>query len=333
MSVYRDAQLMISAPQSDYVTPATLDRWLPYVGNPSLDLAPNDQESETILAGAVALDEQSYRPTEAAAGSIELEWKAKLMGRLLKWALGSATSTLVSAGLYQQLGTLGAGPFFDALTIQLVRKLWDGTDDVHTYLGCVCSSIEWKMDAQGVLKVTIEIDGRTMSTVIAKGSPSVTYPGRFTFGGFSVQTGTFTAPTATVLASGATALSAIRSWSIKVDNQLVTDDYRADGSGLKSQPPVLQRKITGSMEADNTAAIAALRATWRSNGGIPLVFNFLSGATDQVQFAAPYCRLTSAPTPNADGAQPTVTLPFEVRKAAAYAQPLWVVQRTADNAL
>jgi hypothetical protein len=332
VTVYRDAQLMISGPESAYGTAATLDRWLPYTGSPSIDWVPNDAESDAISPGALPMDEGSYRPTESAAGSIDFEWKTKGFGRILKAALGACTSTLVSAGLYQQVATLAAGPFFDALTVQLVRKMWDGTDDPHTYLGCVVSSIEWKMDAQGVLTATVEIDGRTMSTVIAKASATVTYPGRFTFAGFSVQTGTFTAPTATALASAATALSAIKSWSLKIDNKIVADDYRGNGSGLKDQPPVLQRAVTGSMVADNTAAIAALRTTWKANNGIPFVWNFVNG-TDQVQFAAPYCRLTSAPTPNMDGNAPTVTLPFEVRKLQSAAQGLWVVQRTSDSAL
>lgn len=332
MSIWRSAQFMISAPESTYGTAATLDRWLPYQGNPTLDWTPNDADSEAIYPGAVATVDASYRPTESAGGSIDFETKAKGFGRIHKAAFGAGVSNLVSTGLYQQNFTLGAGPIFDALTMQLARLMTDGTFDVHTYLGCVVSSIEWKMDNQGTLTETVEIDGRTMSTAIGKGTPSIIYPNRFPFSGFSVSTGTITEPTTTALGSATTALAGIKSWSLKIDNGLVVDDFDATGTGLKRQPSVQRRTVTGSMEADNTPAIAALRTSWKANTTIPFVWNFVNG-TDQMNFVAPACRLTDPPTPNADGNYPTVTLPFEVRKAAASTEPLWLCARTADATL
>lgn len=332
MTVYRKAQFMMSGAEGTYGTAATLDRWLPYQGNPSIDLIPNDQNSEALYPGAVLLDSHSYRPTEAAGGSMDFETKAKGFGRLHKAAFGNGVSTLVSSGLYQQNFTLADGPLFDSFTLQLARLMTDGTFDVHTYLGCVISSIEWKMDNQGTLTETIEFDGRTMVTNIAIGSPSVIYPNRFPFSGFSVSTGTITEPTATTLGSAPTPVIGIKSWSLKIDLGLVTDDYRGDGTGLKSQPSVQLRTITGSMEADNTPAVAAFRTSWRNNSTIPFVWNFVNG-TDQMNFVAPACRLTDALTPNADGQFPTVTLPFEVRKAPASAQALWLCARTQDTTL
>lgn len=338
MTVYRNAQLMISAPESTYGTAATVDRWLPYTGNPSLDLKPNDQVSDAMYPGAVEPASALYRPTESVDGGLEFEMLAKLFGRVLKWALGGGVSNLVSATTYQQNFTLGAGPFFDALTVQLARQLVDGTFDVHTYLGCTVKSIEFKMDKAGILTFTLDIDGRTMVTNIAKGSPSVVYPNRFTFAGFSMSTGTFTEPTATTLPSALTALDGVKSFSLKIENSLVDDDYRANNAGLKSQPPVLRRQVTGQIEMDNTTQAQTMRTTWRTNSGaIPLVAKFEAGALstglESVVFGMPDCRISDAPTPNADGNQPTTTINFRVLKGAAATEPLFISCRTADTAL
>ena len=331
MTVYRDAQLAMSAPESTYGTAATLDRRMPYTGDLDIDWEPNDQASEVIEPGAVATVGSSYRPTEAVKGTYSFEVKSKGFGRLFKGALGAATSTLVSAGLYQQVHTLAAGPLFDAHTWQVVRKMMDGTDDVHTYLGMVINSLELSMDNAGVLTGSVEFIGRTMSTVIAKASLSLVTANRFTFAGFSLATGTLTEPTATVLGAGASPLDGIRTFSVKIENGYPNDDFRANNAGLMSQPSVLQRKITGSIEARNTAAIQALRATWRSNGTLPIVANFVNG-TDQVQIIVAAARLTGAPTPNADGNLPTVTLAYEGLLGSP-SQPFWLVTRTTDTAL
>jgi len=338
MTVYRNAQLMISAPESPFGTAATLDRWLPYLGNPSLDLKPNDQISEAMYPGAVEPSSALYRPTEAVDGAIEFEYLAKLFGRVLKWALGNGTSTVVSGSVYQQNFTLGDGPFFDALTIQLARQLVDGTFDVHTYLGNTVKSIEFKMDKAGILTFSVDIDGRTMVTNIAKGSPSVSYPNRFTFAGFSMATGTFTEPTTTALPSAATALDGVRSFSLKIENNVVDDDFRANNAGLKSQQAALRRQVTGQIEMDNTAQAQALRTTWRTNAGATaLVAKFEAGAlttgNESIVFGMPDVRISDTPTPNADGQLPGVTINFRVLKAAALAQPLWICCRTSDNAL
>ena len=331
MTVYRDAQLAMSAPESPYGTAATIDRRMPYTGDLDIDWEPNDQASEVIEPGAVATVGSSYRPTESVKGTYNFEVKSKGFGRVFRGALGAGVSNLVSAGLYQQNFTLGAGPLFDAHTWQVVRKMMDGTDDPHTFLGMVINSLELSMDNAGVLAGSVDFIGRTMSTAIAKASLSLVAANRFTFAGFSIATGTLTEPTTTALASGATALDGIRSFSVKIENSYPDDDFRGNGAGLMSQPSVLQRKITGSMEARNTAQIQALRTTWRNNGTLPIVANFVNG-TDHVQATVAAARLTDKPTPNADGNLPTVKLNFEGLLGTP-SQPFWLCTRTSDTAI
>ena len=330
---YRDAQLMSSAPQSAYSTAQTLDRWHPYSGNPGLGWIPNDSESDAIYPGSVALDTDTYRATETAGGSIDHEVKAKGFGRFYKAALGAGVSTLVSGGIYQQNFTPSSNALFDALTLQLARPQLDGTTfDVDTFIGCVVKSLEFKMDNKGVLTMSVEWDAQTMSTIVAKGSPSITYPNRFTFAGFSMSTGTLTEPTTIVVGSAITPLDGIKSFSLKIENEIDAEDFRANGVGLKAQPTVSRQTITGSLEGDYIAQIAAFRTQWRANGSIPLVANFAAG-TDLIQFVMPSCRISDPVVPNADGKQPNATISFEARKAATPAQALWITCRTADLTL
>ena len=331
MTVYRNAQFGMSAPET-YGTAATIDRLMPYIGDLDFDWEPNDQMSEVIEPGAVANASASYRPTESGTGTYNAEMKAKGFGRILKGAFGNGVSTLVSGGVYQQNFTLNdTSTVFDAFTMQAVRKLVDGTDDVHTFIGTAIKSVEFSMDNAGVLKVAFELLARAMSTAIAKASLTAITANRFTFAGFTFNTGTLTEPTTTVLGSCATALVGIRSWSLKVENNLVEDDYRANGAGLMSQPSVLQRTITGSIEARNTAQIQAFRTNWRNNSTIPLDARFTTG-TDVASFIVPQARITGKITPNMDGNMPTVTIPFEGLGGAA-TQPLFCSLRTTDTAL
>ena len=329
---YRDAQLMSSAPQAAYATAQTLDRLHYYSGDPGLGWIPNDAETEAVQPGSVALDTDSYRPSESAGGAIEHEYKAKGFGRILKAALGSGASTLVSGGLYQQVFTPSTAAFFDALTLQLAKPQFDGaTFDVETFIGCVVKSIEFKMDNKGVLTMNTEWDAQTMVTNVAKASPSAVVASRFTFAGFSISTGTVTEPTATVLGSAATPLDGIKSFSVKIENTIDDADFRANGSGKKTQPTVSRQTITGQIEADYIGAIATLRANWLANTTFSLVANFTNG-TDVIQFVMPACRISDPVKSSADGSQPKATLSFDVRKGSA-TQAFWIVTRTADTAL
>ena len=333
MSVYRNAQFGMSAPESAYGTAATIDRRMPYTGDLSGDLQPADAVSEVLDSGAVARSDASYRPVKAGTLTYPFEPKGSGFGRLYKAAFGAGTSTLVSTGLYQQNFTLGDGPLFDSFTGQACRPLTDGTFENDTFLGMTVSSIEFKIENAGVLTATAELDFRDMVTNVAKASLSRVVANRFTFGGFTLATGTVTEPTSSALASALTPLVDVRSWSLKVENNIVADDYRADGTGLKSQPSVLVRKVTGEFEARFTPAIQALRTNWISNTPFSLVPKFTAGTADVHQFVTPSIRITEPPTPNMDGEIPTIKFSYEVLDNGTATKPFWLVVRTADAAL
>lgn len=331
MTVYRNAQFGMSGPESSFGTAVTIDRSMPYT-NLTGDLVPVDAESEVIDAGVVARTDSSYRPVKGGSLTYEFEPKASGFGRFFKAALGAGVSNLVSTGLYQENITLGTSQYLDSFDAQACRPMTDGTFENDTYLGCSVNSIEFKIDQAGVLTGSAEIDVRDMVTNIAKASLSRVTANRFTFAGFTCQTGTLTEPTTTVLGSATTNLTDIISWSMKVENQLVTDDYRGDGSGLKSQPSVLQRKISGEFEARFTPAIQALRTNWINNTWFSLLPKFTAG-TDVLQFVLSAIRITEPPTPNMDGQIPTLKFSYEAKWNGTATQPLWLCARTADSAL
>jgi len=330
---YRDAQLASSAPQGAYDTAATLDRLHGYVGDPGLVFTPDDGVSEVLNPGSIQLDTDSYRASETGGGPIEHEVKAKGFGRIYKSAWGAGASTLVSAGLYQQVFTPSLSQFFDAPTLQLAKPQWDGaTYDVETYIGCIVKSIEFKMENKGVLMMTIEWDFRTMSTVIAKASLSQVVSNRFMFAGFTASTGTVTEPTTVALGYSVTPLDGIKSWSMKIENVIDAEDFRANNSGRKNQPPVMKQLITGTIDADYVAAIAALKATYLANGSFPLVVGFTTG-TDVHQFVTPALQITDPVKSNADGQKPATSISYRAVKTAASTQAAWQVNRTGDAAL
>lgn len=283
-----------------------------------------------------------YRTVQAAAGTLETEAKAKGTGFLRKAALGQGSSTLVSAATYQQLfkplGT-GGSNFLDSLTLQFVQQLIDGTDDIDTFLGCTMASVEWKMDKAGILTESYTVDARNMVKIVSKAAASPSARNRFSFGGFTAFTNTLTEPTATVLGSATDPIPTVRSFSLKVTNSLVVDDYRGDGTGLKSQPAVESQEITGELELDYNAQALGLRNNWVNNSGLtPLLFNFSTGVAlgtgvETVQFCLPAVKFTGKATPNRDGKLPQIKIPFKAFKLASASSALLVAVRTADAAL
>lgn len=334
MTVYRDAQLTLDV-ESTFNTPVTTARWLPYVGDPSMEYQPIDVDSEAIYPGPALIGSNRTRCADSASGSVEFEVLSKLFGKLLKACTGAGSSNLVSGTTYQQVFTLGSG-VLDSLTMQFVRKLWGGTDAVDTYAGCTVSSFELSMDKTGILKLAVEIDGASYSTVIAKSAATVTYPNRFGWSGLTVKSGTLTEATTIALASATTNVDGVKSFSIKVDNGLTTDDFRANSAGKKSQQVPGRREITGSIEVDFTAT--TYRDAFKAGTGISLLFELstgvaLSTGTETFQIVLPLVMFNKDPRPNADGTAPTATLEFDVLKATTATNALALVVRTSDTAL
>lgn len=319
--------------ESTYGTPVTVTRWLEFVSE-GFGWTKNVVQGEGLRVGArVARSGRRVVPTASGTGDLELEFLSKGLGLLLQCGLGSGASTLVSAGLYQQVFTLADVP--PSATIQKGLPRADGTVGAFTYAGCMVDELELSFAADEVLKVKSSWDTKDMTTATAYAAPS--YPtapqllhfGAGTTGG--LYTGTLTAPTTTALGSALTQVAGVRSGSVSLKRNLTTDRFNLGGSGRKDKPLTARRpEISGSLSVEYRDAVftdAILADT-----SMTLLVTTTVG-TDAVQIIVPEIKFDGA-LPTANGGDLIVQdLAFTGLDNLAAAQPFWVVVRTSDTAL
>ena len=268
----------------------------------------------------------------SVGGSLTHEYEATTRGTGLLWAtmMGASTSTLVSAGLYQQVFTFGASP--TPLSVkQSIPQVTATTWGVFSAVGGMCKSFEIDQPNADLVKIKSDWDFQTITGTTA-GSLSPTYPtagNLLAFDDASISTGALTAPTATALASMPTPIS-IRALNIKVDNSLNVGRLNTTGGGKKSKPVPGEPKITGkfTIEYDATTYTDLIL----NDGAVSLMGSWTNGA-DVLQVVLPEIKINGdLPAPNA-GELITHDCSFEGLDNLTAAQPLWIVQRTADVAI
>lgn len=333
MTTFQDCSIGF-AKESTYGTGVTPSRFLEFVDE-SLDFNKTIVQGQGLRVGSrVARSSRRVMPTADAGGDFSLEAVSKGLGLLWEFLMGSGSSTLVSAATYQQVFT-----FADTLTSATFQKglpRVDGTVDAYTFLGCTCDSWEMEFGNADIPMIKVTTDAKDVTTGTAYATPS--YPSGanlFTFAGGAISTGTFTAPTATALASGATALANVRSGSVKVAHNPATDRYNFGGGGRKAKPTVGLREITGSLTVEYDSA--TFRDAVLNETPMSLVLTYTGGAlgtgNETLQIAIPEVKFDGKlPAANA-GQMITVDLGFVGLDNLSAAQPMWVVARTADTAL
>lgn len=152
--------------------------------------------------------------------------------------------------------------------------------------------------------------------------------------------GTLTAPTSTALASVAsgTSVASLRSFSLKVDNQL--DDGRWNGSQQRRQPTVGRRTVTLSCDTEYDAVTGAMLREAQLNqtdiGPIVLTLTGASvaaGLNEVLQIVIPSAKVDSGAIPQPSDDKVIVTgVQYKVMDNLTAAQPLWVVSRGLDSA-
>jgi len=272
------------------------------------------------------------RQIVTVGGSMTHEYEATTRGTGLLWAtmMGASTSTLVSAGLYQQVFTFGASP--TPLSVkQSIPQVTATTWGVFSAVGGMCKSFEIDQPNADLVKIKSDWDFQTITGTTA-GSLSPTYPtagNLLAFDDASISTGALTAPTATALASMPTPIS-IRALNIKVDNSLNVGRLNTTGGGKKSKPVPGEPKISGkfTIEYDATTYTDLIL----NDGAVSLMGSWTNGA-DVLQVVLPEIKINGdLPAPNA-GELITHDCSFEGLDNLTAAQPLWIVQRTADVAI
>ena len=314
--------------ESTYGTAVARTRWFEFLDE-SFNYVKNIKQGQGMRVGS-RVARSGRRVVASAEGSGDLTVEAMTKGLGLLWwlGLGSGTSNNVSAGLYQQVVTLGDA--MPSATIQKGIPRADGTVDAYTFTGCMVESLTIDCPNADNVKVKTSWNAKDMTTATAYTAPSyATGPSVFTFAHGAVYSGALTAPTATALGSAATPVASIRSGSITIKHNLKTDRYNCGGGGRKEKPFAGVREISGSMVAEYVDA--SFRDAIVNDTSMTIVKTFTSG-TDVLQIIVPDVRF------DGDVVKASTDLALQDIKwvgldGLSAAQPIWIVCRTADTAI
>ena len=314
--------------ESVYGTAVARTRWFEFLDE-SFNFVKNVKQGVGLRVGSrVARSGRRVVASAEGSGDLTIEAVTKGLGLLWQLGLGSGTSTLVSAGVYQQVFTLGDA--MPSATIQKGIPRADGTVDAYTFTGCMVESLTIDCPNADNVKVKTSWNAKDMTTATAYTAPSyATGPSVFTFAHGAVYSGALTAPTATALGSAATPVASIRSGSITIKHNLKTDRYNCGGGGRKEKPFAGIREISGSLVAEY--ADAAFRDAIVNDTSMTLVKTFTAGL-DVLQIVIPDVRF------DGDIVKASTDLAMQDIKwtgldGLTAAQPIWIVCRTADTAL
>lgn len=314
--------------ESVYGTAVARTRWFEFLDE-SFNFVKNVKQGVGLRVGSrVARSGRRVVASAEGSGDLTIEAVTKGLGLLWQLGLGSGTSTLVSAGLYQQVFTLGDA--MPSATIQKGIPRADGTVDAYTFTGCMVESLTIDCPNADNVKVKTSWNAKDMTTATAYTAPSyATGPSVFTFAHGAVYSGALTAPTATALGSAATPVASIRSGSITIKHNLKTDRYNCGGGGRKEKPFAGIREISGSLVAEY--ADVAFRDAIVNDTSMTLVKTFTAGL-DVLQIVIPDVRF------DGDIVKASTDLAMQDIKwtgldGLTAAQPIWIVCRTADTAL
>ena len=321
MTTFLDAQFGMKK-ETTYGTPVVVDRFYMFTDASHADGKTVVQGSGLKPGARVAQSDRRTIPFRSAAGSLAIEVPTKGLGVALEACMGSGTSTLVSAGLYQQVFA-----FADAMPSYTFQYgVYDGTNvAAYTYAGCQVGSWALNCPEGNIVNMTLNWVGKSLATATALATAS--YPASsslFTFAHAAFYVGgTLTAATGTTLASATgSALAVVKSFGLNVDNAL------KEGPQVGGLPTIRKpglRAITGTVNVEYEGA------TFRDAiiADTPLVLLVtLTNGTDVVQVVIPEVRLNGN-LPTSNGAERvTHDLAFE-----GLTSNLAIVTRTADAAL
>ncbi|HET8661041.1 MAG TPA: phage tail tube protein [Micromonosporaceae bacterium] len=325
-------------PEVTYGTPLTVTRFGEWdLGNSEHDWDPKPVQGTGMQVGdgGFARADRSVAVVGQGSGKIGLDIVPKGLGNLLNGPFGTGVTTLVGGTTWQQLFTTNlTGSLLPAYTLQygVVRSDSGGTVDAYTYSGVTFPKLTLSCETGDVLKGEWEWDARSQTKVTALATAA--YTNTFTPFHFGQAAATFggalVVPTTTVMGSGGTAATNIKSFSLELDNQADTDRWVFGGT--RNQPRVAKRVATITMEAEYDAATYDDAMVGHTTVGVSLTFtttDALSTGFTQFQIMAPACKVTAGGRPSPTDETPTTELELEVKKPSSGAA-LYVAVRTSD---
>ena len=321
-----------------YGTGVVVDRWMEFLDE-SLDYQREIKQGMGLRVGAGRIPRATRRvsPTKSGSGDLSLELYSKGMGTLLQHAMGTSVSTLVSGTTYQQNHSLING-LLPSLTIQKGLVMSDGTVAPYTFAGCVVSEFEINVPFQGIATMKTKFDIRSVATATGYTAPTYASGGVLFHWGDAAVTigGTVTAATTTAIATGGTAVTNIRDFTLKVNNGIANDRFLMGAGGLKAKPVPGIASATGTITVEYSDAV--MRDALLADTSLPIVLTItsteaLSTGFSTFQIYLAECRLDGVlPQANA-GKLINTTYAFTVLDNSVATNPVMITTRTADTAL
>lgn len=316
-----------------YAAPTRFYEW----SEGSYEWTPNTVQGAGLRVGS-QLPRSGRRVRPTAAGQVEFTVEAisKGMGLLWESCLGTSASTVVSGATYQQNITLATGTTLPSRTVQVASIMADGTVSPLSFLGCTVSAWEFAL-ANEIATLGVTFDASKIDTAQSYASPSYpTTPNLFHHANATATIGgTVVEPTTTVLATGGTAVTNVRSFSLSGDNGLVDDRFNFGGGGRKARQLRGQAAITGQIEVEFTDAV--VRDAFLADTATPLTLKIEAGAlssgNETLQIVLPCVKFDGALPPRTDGGLSVISAGFTVLDDLTASQPIWIVHRTADTAV
>jgi len=325
--------------ETTYKTGVTPTRWLEFTEE-SLDWNKNVKQGQGLRVGTrVARSGRRVVPSADGGGDFTVEAFSKSLGLMLEGCMGGAVSTNVAGATYQQVFTLA--DTLPSWTVQKGVVEVDGTVDPITFLGAMVESFDIEFSNQDICMIKPTLDVGDITTATAYTTPSFVAAGAgnlYHFANASLSIGgTLTEPTATALASNASATAAnVRGGSISVNNHLRDDRFNMTATGRKDKPLPGLREITGKLDIEysSTAFRDALLAETPMDLLITYTGGALSTGVETLQIVIPEIKFDSPGLPTTNGTDLIVTsMSFTGLDNLVATQPFWIVARTSDTAL
>jgi hypothetical protein len=305
-----DAQLGIGI-ETTWGTGVTVDRFYEFVSE-SLTMEPSWLEPSALRAGTKFKRAGRVRQSRrTVGGDIVLEHATRGMGRLWKAALASPIASpaqIASTTAYEQIHVPGDYRGL-GMTVQVGRpEPGTGVNRAFTYRGCKVTAWSLSIRDQEVPQLTLTLDGRDESVVVALASPSyIAGSSVFDFSQASLRLGgtAATASGKTTITGGAAAATIINEITIAGETPMATERFGLGNAGLKAEQ--LENDIptiTGSFGAEfnraelydafsnNTTQAVEVEVVGAAIGA--------SGHNDRLVISLPACKYKAA-APNVGG--------------------------------
>lgn len=286
-------------------TAVTVNKFQPHKSE-SIQFQVNRKQGEGIYGGTSAfpLASRHQLTTKGVTGDIEVELTDKGMGTLWRAALGSTTTPgVVSGSAYEAVFAPGDGKSAgSSLTVQAGRPQTDGTVKPFSWTGCKITNFEFGGGIDDTLTAKFGIDGWTEATSTSLATASyVTGAVQFTGAQLSINVGgTASTTSGKTTISGGTALTGVKSVTVKGENPLATDRIYAGASGVKAEQLIngwRKYEITLDMDFISQATLydlftanttTALQLTWATTTAI-------TGSNyPTLEVTASACKITNA---------------------------------------